>query len=115
LTTGSSPSLGGSSGPPPVPSQAELDQRADFQALEQEQAVFERSIKQDDALFRLQMAMGWSTFVIAPLTLVALMVYPPLGAALVPLLGAAAWNWRRMLARSGGGKVMTENRRRERD
>lgn len=96
-------------------SQQELDQRTEFQALEQERTVFERSVEQDDALFRLQMAMGWSTFVIFPATLVALIVYPPVGAALVPLLGAAVWNWRRMLARSGGKRAVITKRKHDRD
>jgi hypothetical protein len=96
-------------------SQQELDQRTESQALEQEQTVFERSVKQDDALFRLQMVMGWSTVVIFPTTLMALIVYPPVGAALVPLLGAAVWNWRRMLARSGGKRAVITKRKHDRE
>jgi hypothetical protein len=96
-------------------SQKEIDKQANVQALRQEQAVFERNIRQNDALFRLQMVMGWSTFVIGPATLITLIVYPPLGAAFVPLLGVAVWNWRRMLARGWVEPIVTTKRRNDRD
>ena len=92
-------------------SQKEIDKQADVQALEQEQELFERNIKRNDALFRLQMAMGWSTFVVAPATLLSLIIYPPIAAALTPLLGVAIWNWRRMLARGWAEPVITTKRR----
>ena len=107
------------SAPPSVPpgasSPQDLDTQADVQALQQEQAVFERNITQNDALFRLQMAMGWSTFVIAPAGFVAVIVYPPALAVVVPLLSAAIWNWRRMLARGGPERSVITKRRREED
>lgn len=84
------------------PARKDLDERATAQSLEQEQAVFERKVFVHDALFKLQLAMGWSTFVLPPATLVALLVYPPAGAGMLPLLGAAFWNWRRMLKRDEG-------------
>jgi hypothetical protein len=61
------------------------------------------------ALFRLQLAMGWSTFLMIPATVVAVIIYPPAAAGMIPLTGLAAWNWRRMLKRDGGEiEVMTK-------
>ena len=96
-------------------SRQEVDTEADAQALWQEQTVFERNIRENDALFRLQMAMGWSTFVIAPAGVVAVIIYPPSLAVVVPLLSAAIWNWRRMLARGGAERLVITKRRREED
>ncbi len=86
----------------------ELD-RATAQALAQEQALFDRNMKQGDALFKLELAMGWTTFLMVPATLIAVIIYPLAAAATVPLAGLAAWNWRRMLRRgSGETEVMTK-------
>jgi hypothetical protein len=71
------------------------------QALGQEQAVFDRKMKKDRDLFRLQLAMGWTTFLMLPISIAAIAFYPPAAAGLVPLNGLAAWNWRRMLRRDG--------------
>ncbi len=61
------------------------------------------------ALFKLQMAMGWATFLLVPVTVVTTLTYPPAAAGLVPLTGVAAWNWRRMLKRDSDGiEVMTK-------
>ncbi len=61
------------------------------------------------ALFKLQMAMGWATFLLVPMTIVSTVIYPPSAAGLVPLTGVAAWNWRRMLKRDNAEiEVMTK-------
>jgi len=98
-----------------VLSQEELNTQADIQALQQEQVVFERNNRENDALFRLQMTMGWSTFVIAPVGVVAVIIYPPALVVVVPLLSAAVWNWRRILARGGTERTVITKRRRDRD
>jgi hypothetical protein len=77
----------------------ERDPQIERQALAQEQAVFERKMKKDHDLFRLQLAMGWTTFLMVPISVVAIAFYPAAAAGLVPLNGLAAWNWRRMLRR----------------
>jgi hypothetical protein len=85
------------------------DTETTFQALAQEQALFNRKMEEHDALFRLQLAMGWSTFLLVPATVIAVIVYPPAAAGMVPLTGLAAWNWRRMLRRDSGEiEVMTK-------
>lgn len=85
------------------------DREVRSQALAQEQAVFERKMDDHGALFKLQMAMGWATFLLVPVTIVATLIYPPAAAGLVPLTGIAAWNWRRMLKRDSAEiEVMTK-------
>lgn len=66
-------------------------------------------MKEGRALFKLQLAMGWTTFFLVPATVIATIAYPPAAIALVPLSGLAAWNWRRMLKRNGSEvQVMTK-------
>lgn len=72
------------------------------QALAQEQAAFERKMSQGDALFRLQLAMGWMTFLIVPASVFAVIAHPAALLGAIPINGAAAWNWRRMLQRRAG-------------
>lgn len=89
---------------------AQLDQEARSQALAQEQAVFNRKMDDHGALFKLQLAMGWATFLMIPTTVIASFVYPPAAVGMVPLTGLAAWNWRRMLRRGEADiEVMTRS------
>lgn len=69
------------------------------QALAQEQAVFERSQTEREAIFRLRHAMGWATFAIVVVSVVAALFEPTTLAALGPASGLAVWNWRRLLLR----------------
>jgi len=70
------------------------------QALAQEQTVFERKLQKDDAMFKLQITMGWATVAIIPVTAAAIFLDPAAAVGLVPLNGLAAWNWRRTLMRN---------------
>jgi hypothetical protein len=64
-------------------------------------------MKKDRDLFRLQLAMGWTTFLMVPISIAAIVFYPAAAAGLVPLNGLAAWNWRRMLRRDGDAIEVT--------
>src|SRR3954452_12965627 len=70
------------------------------QSLAQEQALFDRNMKVDGHLVKLQLAMGWMTFFMIPASIAAVLLYPPAIAGTVPLMGISAWNWRRMLSRN---------------
>lgn len=70
------------------------------QALAQEQTVFERKLQKDDAMFKLQITMGWATVAIIPVSAAAIFLDPAAAVGLVPLNGLAAWNWRRTLMRN---------------
>lgn len=72
------------------------------QALAQEQALFDRNLEKDHALFRLHVVMGWATVLMVPTTVVISILIPPAAIGLVPLTGLAGWNWRRTLRRDGG-------------
>jgi hypothetical protein len=72
------------------------------QALAQEQALFDRNMEKDHALFKLHVVMGWATVLMVPTTVVISILIPPAAFGLVPLTGLAGWNWRRMLKRDGG-------------
>lgn len=56
-------------------------------------------MEEGGALFRIQQAMGWATFVLPLVTVIAVLIYPPTAFGLVPLNGVAIWNWRRTLER----------------
>jgi hypothetical protein len=81
---------------------AERETQIATQALAQEQALFDRKMEKDNALFKLQLAMAWTTFLMIPAALAAIVVFPPAATGLVPLTGLAAWNWRRTLRRDSG-------------
>jgi hypothetical protein len=107
-TLGSGQAAGDANDSHPPAASAQPDQKS--QALAQEQAVFDRKMDDHGALFKLQMAMGWATFVLVPITVIATLIYPPAAAGMVPLTGVAAWNWRRMLKRNGNEiEVLTEH------
>lgn len=86
------------------------DEKTVDQALAQEQAVFERKIQESGALFRLQLAMGWMTFLLVPVSIAAFFIYPPSAIGTVPLNSLAIWNWRRMLKRDSGDIEVTTKR-----
>ncbi len=73
-----------------------------LQALAQEQAVFEREMAKDRPLFMLHLAMSWTTFLSLPASVIAAFVQPAAVPGLMPLVGLAAWNWRRVLRRGAG-------------
>ncbi len=65
-------------------------------------------MEEGNALFKLQLAMGWATFLLVPATVIAAFVYPPAVVALAPLSALGGWNWRRMLNRESEAEVMTK-------
>jgi hypothetical protein len=88
----------------------EAIEKAANQRLAQEQTVFERKLHESDALFRLQLAMGWMTFFLVPASVIAGIVYPPSLLGTVPLNGLAIWSWRRILNRRSGEIEVTTKR-----
>jgi len=96
------PSADDSLGPGEPRGAEDDDGRAAAQALDQQQTVFERQLQKDRDLFALHLAMGWTTYLMAPANIVAAIVYPPALVGLLPLTGLAVWNWRRMLRRDRG-------------
>lgn len=78
------------------------DARAAAQALSQQQAAFERRMQKDREVFALHLVMCWTTYLMIPVTVIAVFVYPAALAGLLPLTGLSIWNWRRVLRRDTG-------------
>lgn len=75
----------------------ELDRQRARQALEQQRVAFEQRRRQTESTFRLQRAMGWTTFVAVPLGVALAFIEPWTLTATAPLNALAFWNWRRLL------------------
>lgn len=89
--------------PPPVGnresvlSSEDIEHRRAVQQLEQEQKAFELQTAQSEADFRLQRAMGWTTFAVVFLSGAFALIEPLTLTAFGPISALALWNWRRLL------------------